>query len=154
MATFPKSTHPDYKKFYYYYQSDPVFKARIDALGFSGFRRMSDSEPTKEAIREFYDLTGRLPSQFADDLEEKKKGRSLRSYCSPSHGCFDPKINVWARERGLKRNTAKRVRNKTTGIIFESAAAAAKQLGLSSCAVSTGIFVGNKIGGHYWEYVC
>jgi hypothetical protein len=53
------------------------------------FPKVNDSSTGKQSVLDFIHANGRKPSVTSKDLEEKRLGRLMRNYCSPSQSTYD-----------------------------------------------------------------
>lgn len=85
------------------YDSD--FASWVASLGIS---KIISSESRKEAIKDFFEKNSRLPSRSSKDIEERKLGEGIKSYCS-SGETYDADFAEWAHALGYANRFKKKL---------------------------------------------
>ena len=80
---------------------DPSFRTEMVALGYAESR----VEENKQTVRDFYAEVGRLPSW--NKPEEKQLHQQMMTYCTLSHGCYDPAFRLEMESKGYGQRKRK-----------------------------------------------
>lgn len=90
---------------------DSNFSQWCRERGYGNEHIKEEKKQKQDDIREFLKANGRFPSSHRPT--EKPLWRNLLSYCSPSHGCYDPEFRDWCVSNGYARRKQKGIHKES-----------------------------------------